>query len=373
MKNLLLYLFLGFSSLTGGAQPLTIKELTSGSYAPKQIKISDVLPGEKDKARLKAIEREQIYRRSYKACFTYDDKPIANGEKIEQPLVSPDGNNIAYVKDNNLFIETLDSSLFTLHSSLQVTTDGEYNKIINGKPDWVYEEELVYARAFCFNADGTMLCWQRFDESKVPMFSFPVYKGLKPEKKENLLYPSSYEYKYPMAGENNSKVTVLTYDIATHAQQEIKVPVDSDGYILRVLMTSDPDKILIPTLNRHQDCMKIYVCNPHSGECRLIVTDEVKPYINEATYAGIQMTEGGFVLQSERSGYAQIYLYDLDGNLVRPLTEGTNPVVSFYGYDEKNGKCYYAAKVFCKCLERHQYTTRLYPLRCKDGKREKDP
>ena len=353
MKNLLLYLFLGFSSLTVGAQPLTIKDLTSGSYAPKQVKISDVLPGEKDKARLKATEREQIYRRSYKACFTYDDKPIANGEKIEQPLISPDGNNIAYVKDNNLFIEpiskksslfALNSSLFTLHSSLQVTSDGEYNKVINGKPDWVYEEELVYARAFCFNADGTMLCWQRFDESEVPMFSFPVYKGLKPEKKENLLYPSSYEYKYPMAGVNNSKVTVLTYDIATHTQQEIKVPVDSDGYILRVLMTSDPDKILIPTLNRHQDCMKIYVCNPRIGECRLIVTDEVKPYINEATYAGIQMTEGGFVLQSERSGYAQIYLYDLDGNLVRPLTEGPNPVVSFYGYDEKNGKCYYAAK-----------------------------
>ena len=115
MKNLLLYLFLGFSSLTVGAQPLTIKELTSGSYAPKQIKISDVLPGEKDKARLKATEREQIYRRSYKACFTYDDKPIANGEKIEQPLVSPDGNNIAYVKDNNLFIELISkkSSLFT--------------------------------------------------------------------------------------------------------------------------------------------------------------------------------------------------------------------------------------------------------------------
>ena len=105
MKNLLLYLFLGFSSLTVGAQPLTIKDLTSGSYAPKQVKISDVLPGEKDKARLKATEREQIYRRSYKACFTYDDKPIANGEKIEQPLVSPDGNNIAYVKDNNLFID----------------------------------------------------------------------------------------------------------------------------------------------------------------------------------------------------------------------------------------------------------------------------
>lgn len=344
MKKFFLSLLFFVSFLAVGAQPLDIKDLTSGRYAPKGVRISDVLPGEKGRARLEATDREQIYRRSYRARFTYDGKPIADSALIEQPLVSPDGNNIAYVKDNNLFIEPLNCTLSMVNCTLQVTTDGSYNKVINGKPDWVYEEELVYSRAFCFNADGTMLCWQRFDESEVPMFSFPVYKGLAPEKKENLLYPSSYEYKYPMAGENNSKVTVLSYDIATKAQQEVRVPVDSDGYILRVLMTSDPDKILIPTLNRHQDCMKIYVCNPRSGECRLIVTDEVKPYINEATYAGIQMTEGGFVLQSERSGYAQIYLYDLEGNLVRPLTEGTNPVVSFYGYDEKNKVCYYSAK-----------------------------
>ncbi len=329
---------------TMNPKKLTIEDLTSGKYAPKGVKMSEVLPGEKDKASLTAEKAEQIYRRSSRAIYKYGETPIANGAKVEQPLISPDGKNVAYVKDNNLYIEPLTSHLSPLTSVVQVTTDGEYNKIINGKPDWVYEEELVYARAFCFNADGTMLCWQRFDESKVPTFSFPVYKGLKPEKKKNALYPSSYEYKYPMAGVNNSKVKVLTYDIATKEQREIKVPVDSDGYILRVLQTSDADKIIIPTLNRHQDCLKIYVCNPRTGECRLIVTDEVKPYINEATYAGIQMTEGGFVLQSERTGYAQIYLYDLDGNIVRALTEGNQPVVSFYGYDEKTKRCYYAAK-----------------------------
>lgn len=339
MKILLLFLALHTFLTMNAQRELIIPDITSGEFTPKAANIHEALP--KEKSQLEETDNEQIYRRSHRARYKYNDIEIAEGKKVEQPLISPDGKSVAYIFQNNLFIESLSSEK---GETIQVTTDGEQNKVINGKPDWVYEEEFVYARAFCFNADGSMLCWQRFDESNVPTFSFPIYKGLNPELSDNLLYPETYEYKYPMAGVENSKVNVLTYNISTRETKEMAVPVDSDGYILRVLQTSDPKKILIPTLNKHQDCMKVYVGNPYTGECRLIVTDEVKPYINEATYAGIQMTQGGFVLQSERSGYAQIYLYDLDGNLIRPLTQGTNPVVDFYGYDEKSQACYYSAK-----------------------------
>lgn len=344
MKYLLLLLTFYISMTMDAQNELSIADITSGEYYPKSANISEALP--KDKPKLESMDDEPIYRRSHRAMYLYNSVAIGAGEKIEQPLISPDGKNVAYVRENNIYYEPLptDSNWIDSENRIAVTTDGEMNHIINGKPDWVYEEEFVYARAFCFNADGTMICWQRFDESEVPEFSFPIYKGLKPERTDNLLYPDKYEYKYPMAGVKNSKVTVHTYNIGTRETRQMQVPVEEDGYILRVLQTSDAEKILIPTLNKHQDCMKIYVGNPKTGECRLIVTDEVKPYINEATYAGIQMTQGGFVMQSERSGYAQIYLYDLDGNLIRPLTQGNDPVEEFYGYDEKAKVCYYSAK-----------------------------
>jgi hypothetical protein len=86
---------------------LTIEDLTSGKYSPKGVKMNEVLPGEKDKASLTAEKVEQIYRRSSKAVYKYGDTPIASGAKVEQPLISPDGKNVAYVKDNNLFLEPL--------------------------------------------------------------------------------------------------------------------------------------------------------------------------------------------------------------------------------------------------------------------------
>ena len=113
------------------------------------------------------------------------------------------------------------------NSEIQVTKDGEYNKIINGKPDWVNEEEFSFDRAFTFNADATMLTWIRYDESAVPEYSFPLYRGSFPDRNEFATYPGAYSYKYPMAGEQNAKVSVHSYDIKSHRIQQMKLPLDS--------------------------------------------------------------------------------------------------------------------------------------------------
>ena len=128
------------------------------------------------------------------------------------------------------------------NSESQVTKDGEYNKVLNGIPDWVYEEEFSFNRAFDFSADSKMIAYIRFDESQVPMFSFPWYKGMAPEKSQYATYPGAYEYKYPKAGEMNSKVSVHTYDIKSHVTRKMDLPLDEDGYIPRIKFTSDPEK-----------------------------------------------------------------------------------------------------------------------------------
>ena len=273
-----------------------------------------------------------IYRRSATAVYyIYNVKsrtlePLSDGGPQEVPQWSRDGNMVAFVRDGNLFLVKL---LFN-NSESQVTKDGEFNKVLNGKPDWVYEEEFSTNCSFDFNADGTMLCWIRYDESQVPLYSFPWFKGLAPEKEEYAEYPGSYDYKYPIAGAQNSTVSVHSFDIKSRVIRQMQLQLDPDGYI-------------IMTLNRHQDRLDIYVANPRSTECRCIVREEAPHYITDVVYEQSRMVEGGFVFLSERSGFAHLYLYDLNGSLRRQLTSGEWPVTAFYGYDAKTGNTYYAS------------------------------
>ena len=287
-----------------------------------------------------------IYRHSTTAVYyIYNVQnrtlaPLSDGGPQECPLWSPDGNMVGFVREGNLFLVKL---LFD-NAEVQVTKDGKFNSIINGKADWVYEEEFVTNRSFDFNADATMLAWIRYDESQVPLFSFPMYKGMLPEMQENAEYPGAYEYKYPIAGQPNSKVTVHTFDIKSRATREVKVPLEAEGYIPRIKFSSDPNKLLILTQNRHQDNLKVWVANPRSTECRCIVSDEVKPYVADNAYTLFTTIQDGFILLSERSGYAHLYQYNLLGTQKREIGKGEDIITDFYGYDEKTGTYYYQAK-----------------------------
>ena len=290
-------------------------------------------------------ETRGIYRHSNTAVYyIYNVKSrtlerLSDGGPQEVPQWSRDGNMVAFVREGNLFLVKL---LFN-NSESQITKDGEFNKVLNGKPDWVNEEEFTLSRSFDFNADGTMLCWVRYDESQVPLYSFPWFKGLAPEQEKYAEYPGSYDYKYPIAGAVNSTVTLHSFDIKSRVIRQMQLPLEPDGYIPRIHATSDPEKILAFTLNRHQDRLNIYACNPRSTECRLIVREEAQHYIPDAVYEQSRMVDGGFVLMSERSGFSHFYLYDLNGTLKRQLTSGQYPVTSFYGYDAKTGTTYYAS------------------------------
>lgn len=290
-------------------------------------------------------QTQSIYRHSSTAVYyIYNVKnrtlaPLSDGGPQEVPLWSKDSHMVGFVRDGNLFIVKL---LFN-NSESQVTKDGKFNEIINGKPDWVNEEEFSFNRAFDFNADGTMLAWIRYDETEVPTFSFPWYKGLAAEKEEYAKYPGAYNYKYPIAGEKNSKVTVQTFDIKSRAIRQMQLPLEEDGYIPRIAFTDDPDKLLILTQNRHQDRLDIYVGNPRSTECRLIVRDQAEKYINEEPYKNLSLHQGGFVLMSERSGFNHLYLYDFNGTLQRQLTQGQQVITDYYGYEPATQIVYYAS------------------------------
>lgn len=309
-------------------------------------------------------ETKPIYRHSFTAVYyIYNVKnnkmePLSNNGPQQVPLFSPDGNQIAFVRNNNIYLVKL---LFA-NSESQVTKDGEYNHVLNGIPDWVYEEEFSFNRAFDFSADSKMIAYVRFDESAVPMFSFPWYKGLAPEKASYATYPGAYEYKYPKAGEVNSKVSVHTYDIKSHVTRKMDLQIDSDGYIPRIKFTSDPEKLAIMTLNRHQNRLDLYMANPRSGLCKVAIRDEAEQYIKESAYSNIKFYPEHIVMMSEKDGYNHLYLYTIAGNLVKQITKGQFEVTSFLGWDQKANVFYYASN------EGSPLRTAIYKI---DGKGKK--
>ncbi len=290
-------------------------------------------------------ETKSIYRHSKTAeYYIYNVKNrtlahLSEGGPQEQPLWSKDGTMVAFVREGNLFLVKL---LFN-NSESQITKDGELGKVINGKPDWVNEEEFSFARAFDFNADNTMIAWIRYDETQVPMFSFPWYKGMSPEKTDYADYPGSFDYKYPIAGAQNSVVSVHSFDIKSRVIRKMQLPIPSDGYVPRIFFTDEAEKLLVLTLNRHQDCLDIYLANPRSTECRVIVREQAECYVPEDALTSFRTVPGGFVLMSDRSGYKHLYLYDLNGTLRRQLTKGNFEVRGFYGYDAKTGNTFFAS------------------------------
>lgn len=298
-----------------------------------------------EKKMLIQTKTKPIYRRSFTAVYYIYDianrtlAPLSDNGPQQSPKFSPDGNLVGFVRDNNLFLVKL---LFN-NSESQVTKDGKFNEIINGIPDWVNEEEFGTSNSFEFNADNTMIAWIRYDESKVSTFSFPLYQGSYPAIKRYAQYPGRYEYKYPMAGTENSTVSVQTFDIKARVIRTVKLPIEADSYIPRIRFTNNPEKLAIFTLNRHQDNLELYMANPRSTECKKILRDNVDKYISESVFNNTVFYDNRFIMTSERDGYNHLYLYDLNGSLIRKVTNGKLVVRDFYGYDPADGNCYFSA------------------------------
>lgn len=301
-------------------------------------------------------DRTPIYRHSATSnYFIYNVKnktltPLSNGGKQECPKFSPDGTMVAFVRDNNIFLVKL---LFN-NAESQITKDGERNKVINGKPDWVYEEEFAFNCAFDFSADSEMLAWIRFDETDVKTFSFPWYRGAAPSMDNYKLYPGSYEYKYPKAGEDNSKVSVLSYDIKSRVTRTMQVPMDADGYIPRIQFTSTKDRLMVLTLNRHQNRLDFYAVNPRSTQAQLVLREEEKTYVDQPAYDDVDFSRDQFVLISDRDGHRHLYLYTSGGQLVSQLTSGDYDVTAYYGASA-DGKTFFYASNEGSPLEQYIY------------------
>ena len=313
------------------ARECTFKRFDGYTFSPDGSKI------------LIRTETQPIYRHSYKAVhYLYTIKrniveKLSEGGPQQSPVFSPDGNMVAFVRDNNIFLV----KMLYGNSESQVTEDGKFNHVLNGIPDWVYEEEFSFATALEFSPDNTMLAFIRFDESEVASFTFPIFAGQAPHYSALETYPGAYTYKYPKAGEANSKVSVHTFDIKSKVTRKIKLPLDPDGYIPRIRFTQDAAKLAIMTLNRNQNRFDLYFADPRSTLCKLVLRDESPYYINESVFDNIMFYPQNFSFISEKDGYSHLYWYSMGGNLVKQVTKGKFEVKRFIGWDAATNTFYF--------------------------------
>jgi dipeptidyl-peptidase-4 len=285
-----------------------------------------------EKVILIATNSDQIFRHSFVAnYFIYE---IASKKltplfdyKIQEPTFSPDGTQIAYAKDNNLFIYTIDTK-----TTKQITTDGKKNAIINGITDWVYEEEFAFVRAFDWSNDSKKLAYIRFDESKVPEFSMSMFR--------KDLYPNVEIFKYPKAGEKNSEVSLHIYDVNSTSTKEVNLKNYSDFYIARIKWTNDADVLSAQVLNRHQDNLDLLFIDGNSGSPKVVLNEKDKAYV-DVTDNLTFLKDNSFIWTSEKNGFNHIYVYDKTGKLKNQVTNGNWEITNYYGFDEKNQTVFY--------------------------------
>lgn len=315
------------------------------------IKISNYQFSADEKKLLLSTETEKIYRHSSKSVYyVYDIKSkklerLSEGKQM-YATYSPSGDQVAFVRDNNLFMKDLKSG-----KEFQITDDGKYNSIINGATDWVYEEEFAFDQAFFWSADGKKIAFYKFDESDVREFSMDMFQGD--------LYPSQYQFKYPKAGEDNAKVSIHVYDVEGESTVDIALADEGeDFYIPRIKWSANPEILTIQKMNRHQNGLTLYSYNSSSNELKVVLSEEDKAYIDITDDLTFLDNKTDFIWTSERSGYNHIYLYNLDGKLLKTLTSGNYDVSSYYGLNQKAGRIYYASAEVSP-MERHIYSVKV--------------
>lgn len=307
------------------------KVLIDSNRFPEKNKFSGYIFSNDEQKILLETLTDNIYRRSKQAIYwIYDIKTNSLeklfDQKVQEPLFSPDGLKVAYVYRRNLFIKNLELDIVK-----QITYDGDY-QTINGITDWVYEEEFGFVRAFDWSQDSNQIVYMRFDESNVPIFSMDVYG--------NQTYPFPYMFRYPKAGEENSKIELIIYNTSSQTKETIDFENETPYYIPRIQFTGGRHSLIIQTLNRHQNKLKLWRWNTKKKNLQLLLTEIDEAYVSINDDLKF-IEDDRFLWTSEKDGYKHIYHFDKDGKLINQVTQGDWEVTTIYNYNPKSKEIYF--------------------------------
>jgi len=283
---------------------------------------------------LLATDVEYLYRRTSKGFYylfdikenrltSVSDKTKG---KISFATISDNGDKIAFVRNLNLFYIDIKTG-----NEVQVTFDGKENQIINGLPDWVYEEELGVEKTFSWSPDGKYLAYMRFDETHVKEFSMTIWGDL---------YPEEYKFKYPKAGEDNSEVEIFVFNTESHKSEKVEIKTTEEVYYPRLYWLSNSTDLMALQLNRLQNKLEFVKYNVLNHNYDVVFTDKNSCWLNVTDEYYFLPDNNAMVLTSEQNGFNHIYLVDFKGKTTQ-LTSGDWEVASIEFVNPKTKQIFY--------------------------------
>ncbi|HKW41939.1 MAG TPA: S9 family peptidase [Gemmatimonadales bacterium] len=274
----------------------------------------------------------RVWRQNTKGTFYVWDftvrrlLPVSSKPGYQQfAKLSPDGRLVAFVRENDLHVTDLTTGV-----ERALTTDGGDN-VINGTSDWVYEEELNLRDAFRWSPDGKRIAFWRLDQTVIRPFYLL---------NQDSLYPGLVPVRYPKSGTPNSDVKIGVVDVATGRTSWMELGADRDIYVAAMDFADSPDELWLTRLNRRQNRLDLLLADARGGASRVIMSDVDSAWVDahEPRWIG-----GGerFLFESERDGYAQLYLYNRDGSIVGRVTPGAWDVLDLHCVDERARVLYF--------------------------------
>lgn len=332
----------GIASLKNGENYAVIESggIAKYSYKTSQ-KNGNIVEGNfqsyifsEDESKIMLLKESQpIYRHSFLGKFDVKDLKsgkvlnLNNGNYLQEPSFSPDGGKVAFISDNNLFYQDLNSGKIT-----QITTDGKKNSILNGLADWVYEEEFGHAKQYEWTKNSDALVFVKSDETEVPEMYIPIYG--------KQLYPSEMRFKYPKAGEKNSVVSAHLYRLDSAKTLPLSLVNFKNYYIPNVYKTAKADEIILITSERTQNASDVLKVNTKTGNVQKLFTETDDKWVDTDNVTLEFLDDDSFIWGSERDGNRHLYWYDQNGKLKKQITKGNWEVTDYYGFNPKTKEVY---------------------------------
>ena len=272
---------------------------------------------------------------------------------------SPDGTRVGYVRDNNIYVESLSGD----PNITQITKDGT-RYIVNGTFDWVYEEELFCRDGFRWSPDSKQIAYWQLNSEGV--------KEMQLINNTSALYPVVTSFPYPKAGETNSAARVGVVPANGGATRWFEIAGDPrNNYLPRMEWAASSDEVVIQQLNRLQNTNIVMLGDARTGKVQPVLTEREDTWVDIAwgdidwdktgiARGDVEWIDNGqrFLWASERDGWRHIYSVSRDGRDTKPITPGNYDVISVERVDTKNGWIYFLASPD-NATQRYLYRARL--------------
>ncbi|MFQ6613182.1 MAG: DPP IV N-terminal domain-containing protein, partial [Fidelibacterota bacterium] len=294
--------------------------------------------------------QKSIWRHSTQAPYyilnvtTKELKALAgNSDHLKNVKLAPDGKRVGFVRDHNIFVVDLATGV-----EQAITSDGTDN-ILNGEPDWVYEEDFGLVDGWRWSPDGKKIAYWQFDQTRVKEFQLI---------NEMPYYNQVSGLKYPKVGEQNAVVKIAVFDLITNQTRWMDLGDNDDIYVPKIFWTNSSSKLAIVRLNRKQNLLELLMANTVTGRTKIIITDSDPAWIDVQHHISFLKSRDEILFSSEESGFRHAYLYDYQGKLIRQVTRGAWEITEISGVDEKQGWLYFYGKKDSP-LEQQVYRIRL--------------